>query len=531
MDLERSRGATCAALLAGLLFLGAAPVPWQRPDGRAEASSGQDAEAAPSDEGSEDGSEEDEAEDEADDADHVVTQHALSVAGRELAYTARAGTIGLAEETGEPRARVFFVAYTLDGSSDPAERPITFCFNGGPGSSSVWLHLGTIGPRRVELSPEGWAPPPPYRAVDNEQTWLAFTDLVFVDPVTTGYSRPAEGESGSGFHGVDQDVESVAEFIRLYTTRYQRWASPKYLAGESYGTTRAAGLAGHLQDRHGMYLNGIVLISSILNFQTARFDEGNDLPYPLFLPTYAATAWYHGRLAPDLQDLRALLDEVEAFALGEYTAALALGDALEGERRRALVNRLARYTGLSPEYVERTDLRIDIARFVKELLRDQGRTVGRLDSRFQGIDRDAAGEGYEYDPSYSAILGPFTAVMNHYVRAELGYESDLPYEILTGRVRPWDYGSKGDNRYLNVAETLRSAMTRNPHLRVYVASGYYDLATPYFATLHTFHHLGLDATLRGNVVHGLFESGHMMYIHDPSRAALRQDVAGFYGAE
>jgi carboxypeptidase C (cathepsin A) len=280
-----------------------------------------------------------------------------------------------------------------------------------------------------------------------------------------------------------------------------------------------------------MYLNGIVLISSILNFQTARFDEGNDLPYPLFLPTYAATAWYHGRLADDLQaDLRALLDEVEAFALGEYTAALAQGDALDGERRRALVESLARYTGLSPEYVSRTDLRIDISRFVKELLRAEGRTVGRLDSRFQGIDRDAAGERYEYDPSYSAILGPFTAVMNHYVRAELGYESDLPYEILTGRVRPWAYGSQGDNRYLNVAVTRRSAMTRNPHLRVYVASGYYDLATPYFATQHTFDHLGLDPTLRSNVVHGLFETGHMMYIHAPSRAVLQQDVGAFYVA-
>jgi carboxypeptidase C (cathepsin A) len=513
----------CAALLAvlPLRFCDAAAA-WQQAEESDGARSAQD--------GDLEADEEDEEEEEPDDADHVVTQHTVALDGRALAYTARAGTIGLAEETGEPRASVFFVAYTLD-DTESSERPITFCFNGGPGSSSVWLHLGTIGPRRVELSPEGWAPPPPYRAVDNEHTWLAFSDLVFVDPVTTGYSRPAEGEGGPGFHGVDQDIESVAEFIRLYTTRYQRWASPKYLAGESYGTTRAAGLAGHLQDRHGMYLNGIVLISSILNFQTARFDEGNDLPYPLFLPTYAATAWYHGRLADDLQaDLRALLDEVEAFALGEYTAALAQGDALDGERRRALVESLARYTGLSPEYVSRTDLRIDISRFVKELLRAEGRTVGRLDSRFQGIDRDAAGERYEYDPSYSAILGPVTAVMNHYVRAELGYESDLPYEILTGRVRPWDYGSKGDNRYLNVADTLRSAMTRNPHLRVYVASGYYDLATPYFATQHTFDHLGLDPTLRSNVVHGLFESGHMMYIHAPSRAVLQQDVGAFYEA-
>lgn len=477
------------------------------------------------------GEAEHESEDEPEDkeADHVVTSHTLAVDGRELAYSARAGTLELARENGEARARVFFVAYTLDGIEDLSARPITFCFNGGPGSSSVWLHLGTIGPRRVELSDEGWAPAPPYRVVPNRETWLDDSDLVFVDPVTTGYSRPAEGEPDSDFHGVDQDVESVAEFIRLYTTRYRRWASPKYLAGESYGTTRAAGLAGHLQGQHGMFLNGILLVSSILNFQTARFDVGNDLPYPLFLPTYAATAWYHGRLEPDLQaDLVATLAEVEAFALGEYATALVLGDALPEARREELATRLARYTGLSREYVLRADLRIDIARFVKELLRAEDRTVGRLDSRFRGIDRDENAEAYEYDPSYAAIQGPFTAAMNHYVRVELGYESDLPYEILTGRVRPWDYGRQGDNRYLNVAETLRSAMSQNPHLRVYVASGYYDLATPYFATRYTFDHLGLDPALRGNVSIGHFEAGHMMYVHTASRIELDRQVSAFY---
>ena len=502
-----------AALAIGVLSAGA---PGQAPEGGEE-----DAPAAAGEDGSE--VEED------DESDHVVTSHTVAVAGRELAYTARAGTLELARENGEPRARVFFVAYTLDGVEDPSVRPITFCFNGGPGSSSVWLHLGTIGPRRVELSDEGWAPEPPYRVVPNEETWLDDSDLVFIDPVTTGYSRPAEGEPDSDFHGVDQDVESVAEFIRLYATRYERWASPKYLAGESYGTTRAAGLAGRLQGRHGMFLNGILLVSSILNFQTARFDVGNDLPYPLFLPTYTATAWYHGQLEPDLQaDLRATLDEVEAFALGEYTTALALGSALPEARRDELAAKLARYTGLSPEYALRADLRVGISRFVKELLRGEGRTVGRLDSRFRGIDRDANADSYEYDPSYAAIQGPFTAAMNHYVRAELGYASDLPYEILTGRVRPWDYGRQGDNRYLNVAETLRRAMSQNPHLRVYVASGYYDLATPYFATRYTFDHLGLDPTLRGNVTIGHFEAGHMMYIHAPSRAELDRQVSAFF---
>ena len=474
---------------------------------------------------------EDEIEDEGEDdpeADHVVTEHSVTIGGTIVDYEARAGTILLTEEDGTEKADVFFVAYTQRGVEDPASRPVTFCFNGGPGSASVWLHLGAIGPRRVKMTDEGWALPPPYRLVDNDQSWLDVTDLVFIDPVTTGYSRPAEDVDPAEFHGVDEDVEWVAEFIRLYTTRYERWASPKFLAGESYGTTRAAGLADHLQGRHGMYLNGIVLVSAILNFQTARFDVGNDLPYVLYLPTYTATAWYHGQLDEELQaNLQATLNEVEHWTQMEYARALSLGDKLRGPDRKMVVDQLARYTGLSREYVEQANLRIKIGRFTKELLRDERRTVGRLDSRFKGIDLDAAGERYEYDPSYAAIQGPYTAALNHYVRTELGYENDLPYEILTGRVHPWDYGRRRQNRYLNVAETLRRAMTRNPHLKVYVACGYYDLATPYFAAEYTFDQLGLDPTLRENVTFGYFESGHMMYIRVPSLARLKADVAGF----
>jgi carboxypeptidase C (cathepsin A) len=387
--------------------------------------------------------------------------------------------------------------------------------------------MGALGPRRVRLEPEGWAPPPPYTLADNEQSWLDVTDLVFIDPVTTGYSRAATGEDAGQFHGVNDDVKWMAEFIRLYTTRYQRWSSPKFLAGESYGTTRAAGLAGHLQERHGMYLNGILLVSSILNFQTTEFDHGNDLPYVLILPTYAATAWFHKRLAPELQaDLRALLQEVEQFALSEYLVALARGDTLGLEERERLVAKLGRYTGLSLDYIDRSNLRVEIGRFTKELLRDDRRTAGRLDSRFRGIDLDSAGEHYEYDPSYAAILGPFTATINEYLRRELGFESDLPYEILTGRVQPWKMDA--ENRYVNVGETLRRAMTRNPRLKVFVACGYYDLATPYFAAEYTFHHLGLDATLRSNLSIARYEGGHMMYIHDGVRAQLRKDVAAFF---
>jgi carboxypeptidase C (cathepsin A) len=322
----------------------------------------------------------------------------------------------------------------------------------------------------------------------------------------------------------------VGDFIRLYTTRYNRWLSPKFLAGESYGTTRSAGLSGYLQERHGMYLNGILLISSILNFQTAIFTPGNDLPYILFLPTYTATAWYHSRLDAELQkNLRDTLDEVEAFAAGEYATALMKGDALPKAEYDQVATKLARYTGLSPDYVKQTNLRIEIMRFTKELQRDQRRTTGRLDARFTGIDRDSAGEYWEHDPSMSAIMGPYTAALNDYVRTELEFKSDLPYEILTSRVRPWGFDNV-QNEYLNVGETLRKAMSMNPFLKVLIANGYYDLATPYFATRYTFEHMHLDESLRDNYSMTSYEAGHMMYIHLPSLEQLKKDMADFISA-
>ncbi|HEX7181221.1 MAG TPA: peptidase S10 [Thermoanaerobaculia bacterium] len=461
----------------------------------------------------------------------VTTRHRAAIGGAEIAYTATAGTLLLKEEDGRPKASVFFVAYTRDGVKDLGRRPIMFTFNGGPGSSSVWLHLGAFGPRRVAMDDEGMALAPPYRLTDNGESLLDVTDLVFIDPVTTGFSRPVPGEDPKQFHGVQEDLESVGEFIRLYTGRFGRWASPKFLSGESYGTTRAAGLADHLQDRHGMYFNGIVLVSSILNFQTARFDVGNDLPYPLFLPTYTATAWYHKKLPEDLQraGLKQALEEAERFALGEYMLALAKGNDLADQERRDLAARLARYTGLSTGYLELTNLRPDIYSFTKELLRGQRQTVGRLDSRFKGVDRDAAGAEIEYDPSYAAIQGPYTAVLNHYVADELGFKSDLPYEILTDRVRPWSYGDAA-NRYVNVAEDLRTAMAANPALRVFVANGYYDLATPYFATEYTFDHLSFEPADEQRVTMAYYEAGHMMYIRRTDREKLKADVAAFIRA-
>jgi carboxypeptidase C (cathepsin A) len=455
------------------------------------------------------------------------TRHTITVDGATLEYKATAGTLVLKEEDGKARASIFFVAYTRTDVADPG-RPVTFAFNGGPGSSSVWLHLGAFGPKRVQMKPDGEPLPPPYRLVDNDATLLDVTDLVFIDPVTTGYSRAAPGQDAKQFHGVQEDVRSVGEFIRLYTTKFKRWDAPKFLAGESYGTTRAAGLAGYLQDHDGMYLNGILLISSVLNFQTLRFDEGNDLPYALFLPTYTATAWYHKQLPPELQaDLRKTLDEAEKFAQGEYTVALMKGDKLPPEERSALARKLARYTGLSEEFVDRSNLRIEIAHFTKELLRKRRRTVGRFDSRLLGRDLDAAGERPEYDPSYAAVQGAYTATLNQYLRSELGVEKDIPYEILTGRVRPWDFGD-AKNRYLNVAPTLRQALAKNSDLRVFVANGYYDLATPYFATEYTFDHLGLGPGLTGHVTMAYYDAGHMMYIDRASHRKLKKDAAAFF---
>ena len=327
--------------------------------------------------------------------------------------------------------------------------------------------------------------------------------------------------------GFKKDIESVGDFIRLYTTRYKRWLSPKFLIGESYGTTRAAGLSGYLQDRHGMYLNGIMLISAVLNFQTLEFEKGNDLPYLLFLPTFTATAWYHRRLPSDLQaDLHSALKEAEAFAIGEYAIALMKGDKLTPDEYNSVVQKLARLTGLSETYIERTNLRIEIFRFTKELLRDERKTVGRLDSRFTGIDRDAAGEHFEDDPSMTNIMGPYTAAFYDYVYNELNFTVDLPYEILNGKVWPWSY-SEHENRFVEVSETLRRAMTINPFLKVYVANGFYDLATPYFATQYTFNHMQLDPSLQHNISMGYFEAGHMMYIHIPSLQELKTHLAAF----
>ncbi|OLV17658.1 Carboxypeptidase-related protein [Deinococcus marmoris] len=462
-----------------------------------------------------------------------VTRHSLNVNGRTLNYTATAGTMVLLEEKhakdgefegNKGQASIFFVAYALD-DQEATTRPVTFAYNGGPGSPSLWLHLGLLGPRRVVMGDAGGLTGPPYRLTDNEFTLLADTDLVFIDPVSTGYSRVTEGENPGDFHGFQKDIESVGDFIRLWTTRAGRWLSPKFLLGESYGTLRSAGLSGYLQERHGMFLSGLMLISAILDYATVDTTPGHDLAYVTHLPTQTATAWYHDKLG-ERRPLETVLREAEAFADNEYSSALHLGARLSPDVRLKIAQRYARLTGLSEQFVLNHDLRVPLSRFCKELLRDQGLTVGRLDSRFTGIDREKGGSGTDYDPSYAAIVGPYTATLNHYVRQELGFQSDLAYEVLSGRTRPWS-NKDFENRHVRVSDTLRSAMHQNPHLKVLVAAGYYDFATPYWAMRHTFDHLQLDPGLQKNIREAFYEAGHMMYVHLPSLEQQYQDLSAF----
>ncbi|MCB9597084.1 MAG: peptidase S10 [Sandaracinaceae bacterium] len=455
----------------------------------------------------------------------VKSQRSIEIAGEVVRYTATAGTLFLKDDKDEPRAEVFYVAYTRD-VPDPTVRPVTFAFNGGPGSASVWLHLGALGPRRVEASDADATPPPPNRLVDNEHSILDVTDLVFIDPVGTGWSRVLGDVEASEFHGVKEDVASVAEVIQRWTSRNGRWASPRFLAGESYGATRAASLAAHLATE-GMMVNGVVLVSAALMFQTLVFETGNDLPYVLYLPGYAATAAYHDRLVRPPKDRAAFLREVERFAIEEYAPALMLGAALPVERRDALAETLGSMTGLDPRVWRQHELRVGLGRFCRELLRDEGRIVGRLDSRFTGFLAEDSDDPGEEDPSLYYPYGPYTTAIQDYLCRELGYEEERRYEVLSFSVNEgwkWTDDEAKRHGFINAAADLRRAMVHNPHLRVLFASGYYDLATPYFASVHTARHLGREPSIRAHVAETFYEAGHMMYLHEPSRGVLRDDL-------
>ncbi|HEV8590229.1 MAG TPA: hypothetical protein VGQ72_15280 [Pyrinomonadaceae bacterium] len=457
----------------------------------------------------------------------VVTKHEIRAGGRVLRYTATTGMLPIKNRDGETEARMFFMAYTLDDGGNSARRPLTFSFNGGPGSASVWLHLGAIGPKRVRMNADGTMPAPPYELIDNEYTWLTQSDLVFIDPVGTGYSRAVRPELASKFFGLQGDIESVGEFIRLYLTRYERWTSPLFLAGESYGTTRASALSGYLIDR-GIAFNGIMLISTIMNFETTNFAPGNDIPYVLFLPSYAATAWYHRKLPPDLQSksVAEVAAEAESWASNEYTLALEKGDKLNASDRQDTIAKLSRLTGLSPQFLDNANLRVSLNLYRKELLRSERRSIGRLDARFKGYETNIASDSPDYDPSEAAIRPPYTSTFNKYVRAELNYKSDLEYYILGGGIwSPWNWGT--NNNYVDTSIALRNALAKNPYLKVFVAMGYYDMATPYYAADYTLHHISLDPSLLRNISTGHYEAGHMMYIDEKSLARMRADIGKF----
>jgi len=410
----------------------------------------------------------------------IVTKHQVTIGAKKLDYTVTTGYMPLKNtQSGETEARIFYIAYTLDNA--PAGRPLMFSFNGGPGSASVWLHLGALGPRRIKMLDDGLMPPPPYEMEDNQQTWLAETDLVFIDPVGTGYSRAARPELASRYFGVNGDIESVGEFVRLYLGRNERWMSPLYVVGESYGTTRAAGLSNYLFD-HGIALNGVMLVSTVLNFQTIRFADNNDMPLVMILPSYATTAWYHKKLSSSMQkkSSQQVPPEARQFAANEFMPALLRIDALTDKERDALAAKFSSLTGLSKDFVERNNFRVELGEFNKELLRSERRTTGRLDSRFKGIDRDAAGDGPDSDPSMNAIRPPYTAAFNQYVRSELGYKTDTEYYILGGGITgPWNYNVT--NQYADTSVPMKDAMAKNPYMKIFVAAGYYDMSTPFYA--------------------------------------------------
>ncbi len=454
-----------------------------------------------------------------------VTHHVVHLGGRPLEYTATAGRLAIKDESGKIKAHIFFVAYTKDGQKDLSRRPITFAFNGGPGAASVFLHLGALGPTRFDMTTEEKTLVPPYAGISNEQSWLDFTDLVFIDPVGTGYSRPAPGVDPKEFYGVQEDIHSVGDFIRLYVTQYGRWLSPKFIAGESYGTTRAAGLSGYLQNQLGMYINGLILISSVLNFQTTTFAPGNDLPYILYLPAYTHAAWFHKKLSPELQgDLAKTRAEVEKFALNEYTVSLMKGDLLTEPEKNKIIDQLARYTGLTKNFIRNSHLRIPRDRFLRELLRDEQRRIGVLDSRITGSYEV---DTFLEDPSVFKATGAMVAVWNDLVKTELKYDQDIPYEFLSTKANEsWNWGSAARG-YVDVAETLGKALSANRSMRVMIGSGYYDLDTSYFAAKYAANHLGLGPSLREHIRLTFYEAGHQMYTHYPSLVKLKSDAAAF----
>jgi carboxypeptidase C (cathepsin A) len=458
-----------------------------------------------------------------------VTEHTIRIGGQTIPYRATAATMLLRNDSGAPLGSLYYTAYTRTDAGDPSRRPIAFIYNGGPGSASAWLHMGAFGPRRIATTESAPTPPPPYELVDNANSLIDVADIVFIDPIGTGFSKPVGRGTGKDFWGVDEDARSLTQFVYQYVSRNARWNSPKYLVGESYGTTRSAVLVNRLQQREHMDFNGVVLISSVLDFETLLFAPGHDISYALYLPSYAATAAYHHAI-PQPANLAAFLDEVRRFAMGDYLDALNKGSGLGGEERASVLHRLAGYTGLSEEYLSRANLRVALRQFNEELNRGHGLVSGRLDSRFTGPEFNLLSENMEYDPQSNAISSAFTTAINSYLRDELRFPAGDQRYSLGGGVE-WNWAREGAARGWRgatyVGSDLAQALVANVNLRVEVENGYYDLATPFFATEYTMDHLGLNAELRSHITMQYYDAGHMMYLHEPDLARLKSNIARF----
>ncbi len=457
-----------------------------------------------------------------------VSEHSIVLDGETIPYKATAATMHLVNDAGEPTGSLYYTAYTRT-DVDASTRPISFIYNGGPGSASVWLHMGAFGPRRVPVNASGPTPPPPYDLVDNPGSLIDVTDMVFIDPIGTGFSRVVGVGQGSDFWGIDEDASSLTQFISQYITRNQRWNSPKFLMGESYGTTRSAVLVNMLQNRAGMDFSGVVLISAVLDFETLLFAPGHDTSYVTYLPTYAVTAAYHGAV-PWPDDLEAWLEEVRDFSVGEYAHVLSQGASAPAAQEAAVRAKLAEYTGLSEDYLGRANLRVNASQFRAELQRRQGMVTSRLDARYDGFTNELLSENAGYDPQSAAITGAYTAAINRYLREELGFETTETYRT-GGGARDWNWnrsaGDRGWQGATYVASDLEQAMIRNPNLKVQIENGYYDLATPFFAAEWTTDHMNLPDELRSNIKHNFYEAGHMMYVHEEELMSLKRNIARF----